>query len=122
VFSELGLRRPDSTAIDVAKLAASVTGSARAARTTRLVLGTAVGGVISAAVALTDPAVVIIGGTWGTNPLVLEAVRAARERLARPVAIRPALVTGDAPLAGARTHAVHELQSAITQYRTTLQR
>jgi predicted NBD/HSP70 family sugar kinase len=122
VFSELGLCYPDSTAIDVAKLATSVTGSARAARTTRLVLGTAVGGVISAAVALTDPAAVIIGGTWGTNPLVLEAVRAARERLARPVAIRPALVTGDAPLAGARTQAVHELQSAITQYRTTLQR
>jgi len=81
-----------------------------------------VGGVISAAVALTDPAVVIIGGTWGINPLVLEEVRAACERLARPVAIRPALVTGDAPLAGARAHAVHELQSAITQYRATLQR
>ena len=121
VFSELGLRYPDSTAIDVAKLATSVTGSARAARTTRLVLGTAVGGVISAAVALTDPAVVIIGGTWGTIPLVLEEIRTACERLARPVAIRPALMTGDAPLAGARTQAVHELQSAITQYRTTLQ-
>ncbi len=119
VFSELGLCYPDSTAIDVAKLATSVTGSAR---TTRLVLGTAVGGVISAAVALTDPAVVIIGGTWGINPLVLEEVRAACKRLARPVTIRPALVTGDAPLAGARTHAVHELQSAITQYRTTLRR
>jgi len=63
------------------------------------------------AAALTDPAVVIIG-----------AVRAACERLARPVAIRPAMVTGNAPLAGARERAVHELQSAITQYRTTLQR
>ena len=104
------------------KLAASVAGSARAARTTRLVLGTVVGGVISAAVALTDPVVVIIGGTWGTNPLVLEAARAARERLARPVAIRPALVTDDAPLAGARAHAIHELQSAIIQYRTMSQR
>jgi hypothetical protein len=31
-------------------------------------------------------------------------------------------VTGDAPLAGARAQAVHELQSAITRYRTTLQR
>jgi predicted NBD/HSP70 family sugar kinase len=122
VFGVLGLRYPDSTAIDVAKLATAVTGSARAARTTRLALGTAVGGVISAAVALTDPAAIIIGGTWGTNPLILEAVRAACERLARPVAIRPALVTGNAPLAGARAHAIHELQSAITQYRTTLQR
>ena len=122
VFGELGLRYPDSTAIDVAKLAASVTGSTRTAKTTRLVLGTAVGGVISAAVALTDPAVVIIGGTWGTNPLVVEAVCAGCERLARTVAIRPALVTGDAPLAGARAQAVHELQSTITQYRTMLLR
>jgi predicted NBD/HSP70 family sugar kinase len=122
VFAELGLRHADSTAIDSAKLAASVSGPARAARTTRLVLGTAVASVISAAVALTDPAVVIIGGTWGTNPLILDTVRAACEHLARPVAIRPALVTADAPLAGARAHAVHELQSTITQYRTTLQR
>ena len=83
VFAELGLRQTDSTAIDSAKLAAMVTGPARAARTTRLVLGTAVAGVISAAVALTDPAKVIIGGTWATNPLVLEAVRVACEHLAR---------------------------------------
>jgi hypothetical protein len=59
---------------------------------------------------------------WTGAKLVLEAVRDARERLARPVAIRPALVTGDASLAGARAHAIHALQSAIAQYRTTLQR
>jgi predicted NBD/HSP70 family sugar kinase len=121
VFGELGLRHADSTAIDGAMLEASVTGPPRSARATRLVLGTAVAGVISAAVALADPAVVIIGGTWGTNPVVLEAVRAACQQLARPVAIRPALVTGEAPLAGARTHAVRELRSAVTRYRTTLQ-
>jgi predicted NBD/HSP70 family sugar kinase len=121
VFGELGLRHPDSTAIDTAMLEASVTGPARSTRAVRLVLGSAVAGVISAAVALADPAIVIIGGTWGTNPLVLEAVRAASEQLARPVSIRPALVTGNAPLAGARAHARHELQLAVTQYRTTLQ-
>ena len=120
VFGALGLRHPGSTAIDVAKLAATVEGSARAAQAMRVALGTAVAGVISAAVALSDPAAVIIGGTWGTNPPVLEAVRAACEHLARPIAIRRALVTADAALAGARAHAVHELQSAITQYRTTL--
>jgi predicted NBD/HSP70 family sugar kinase len=121
VFGELGLRHPDSTAIDTAMLEASVTGPARSTRAVRLVLGSAVAGVISAAVALADPAIVIIGGTWGTNPLVLEAVRAASGQLARPVSIRPALVTGNAPLAGARAHARHELQLAVTQYRTTLQ-
>src|SRR5580698_9535820 len=51
VFGELGLRHADSTAIDGAMLEASVTGPPRSARATRLVLGTAVAGVISAAVA-----------------------------------------------------------------------
>ncbi len=34
--------------------------------------------------------------------------------------LRPALVTGNAPLAGARTQAIHDLRSAITRYRQTL--
>jgi hypothetical protein len=38
------------------------------------------------------------------------------------VVIRSARVPGNAPLAGARAHAVRELQSAITQYRTRLRR
>ena len=36
--------------------------------------------------------------------------------------LRPALVTGNAPLAGARTQAIHDLRSAITRYRQTLRR
>jgi hypothetical protein len=36
------------------------------------------------------------------------------------VALRPALVTEDAPLAGARAQAVRDLRSAITHYRQTL--
>ena len=51
VFGELGLRHPDSTAIDVAKVTDSVTGSAV---TMHPVLGTAVAGVISAASALPE--------------------------------------------------------------------
>jgi len=47
-------------------------------------------------------------------------VQAACERLARPVALRPALVTEDAPLAGARAQAVRDLRWAITHYRQTL--
>ena len=120
VFADLGVRHPGSTAIDVAALTAAVTGSGRAERAARDVLGAAVSGVVSAAVALTDPQVVVIGGTWGTHPAVREAVQAACERLARPVALRPALVTEDAPLAGARARAVRDLRSAITHYRQTL--
>ena len=117
VFADLGVRQPGSTAIDVARLTTAVTGSGRAARD---VLGVAVAGVVSAAVALTDPQVVVIGGSWGSHPAVLEAVQAACERLARPVALRPALVTEDAPLAGARAQAVRDLRWIITHYRQTL--
>jgi predicted NBD/HSP70 family sugar kinase len=122
VFAHLGVRHQDSTAIDVAALAAALAGPGPAARATREVLGMAVGGVVSAAVALTDPAVVVIGGTWGTGEAVLGAVRGACDRLARPVALRPARVTENAPLAGARAQAVRDLRSAITQYRQTLYR
>ena len=67
-------------------------------------------------------AVMVIGGPWGPDPAVLNAVRAARDSLARPVTLRLPLVTEDAPLAGARGQAVHDLRSAITQYRQTLRR
>jgi predicted NBD/HSP70 family sugar kinase len=122
VFADLGMRHQGSTAVDVAALTIALTGPGRATRATREVLGMAVGGVVSAAVALTDPAVVVIGGPWGADPAVLNAVRAARDSLARPVALRPPLVTEDAPLAGARGQAVHDLRSAITQYRQTVRR
>ena len=117
VFADLGVRHHDSTAVDVVALIAALTGAGRTALATRAALGTAVGGVISAAVALTDPAVVVIGGTWGANPVVLGAVRAVCDRLARPVALRPAVVTQDAPLGGAREQAVLDLRSAIIRYR-----
>jgi predicted NBD/HSP70 family sugar kinase len=122
VFADLGMRHQGSTAVDVAALTMALTGPGRATRATREVLGMAVGGVVSAAVALTDPAVVVIGGPWGADPAVLNAVRAARDSLARPVTLRPPLVTEDAPLAGARGQAVHDLRSAITRYRQTVRR
>ncbi len=122
VFGDLGVRHPDSTAIDVDALTSAVTGPGATSRATREVLATAVSGVVSAAVTLTDPAVVIVGGPWGTSPVILDAVQAAVDRLARPVMLRPALVTENAPLAGARTQAIHDLRSAITRYRQTLRR
>ena len=122
VFGDLGVRHPDSTAIDVDALTRAVTGPGGTYRATREVLATAVSGVVSAAVTLTDPAVVVVGGPWGTNPVILEAVQAAVGRLYRPVTLRPVLVTENAPLAGARTRAIHDLRSAITRYRQTLRR
>jgi predicted NBD/HSP70 family sugar kinase len=122
VFADLGVRHQGSTAIDVAALRTACTGPGAAAQAAREVLGTAVGGVISAAVALADPAIVVLGGGWGADPVVFETVRAACHRLARPVALRPALLLKDAPLTGARAQAVHDLQSAITKYRLTMHR
>ncbi len=70
VFAALGLRRPGSTAIDVPALL-------RAGAEVRDALARAVAGVLSAVVALTDPALVLVGGSWGRDPAVLAAV--ARE-------------------------------------------
>ena len=57
VFAALGLRRPGSTAIDVEALLASPHDD----------IARAVSGVLSALVALADPAVVLLGGTMGTG-------------------------------------------------------
>ena len=64
VFEALGLRRPGSTAIDVPALLRAVESSAGTAGD----LASAVAGVLSAAVALADPAVVLLGGPWGRDP------------------------------------------------------
>ncbi|MEV4518438.1 ROK family transcriptional regulator [Dactylosporangium sp. NPDC049525] len=103
VFARLGLRQPGSTAIDVpALLAADLDTVARA-----------VGGVLAAVVALADPALIVLGGPWGSRPPVLAAVRAAFARLPRHVPVRPAEGTDEPSLAGARAHALHSLRDAI---------
>jgi predicted NBD/HSP70 family sugar kinase len=117
VFGQLDLRRPVSTAIDVAALLAAVDGTGRRARTVRASLGQAIGGALSAAVGLTDPAVIVIGGSWGTHPAVLDAVMAHCGRLARPPALRPSAFTTNMALIGARAHALTQLRRSITHYR-----
>jgi predicted NBD/HSP70 family sugar kinase len=101
VFEALGLRRSGSTAIDVPALLASGAED---------VLARAVAGVLSAVVALTDPAVVLLGGSWG--PRVLPAV--AREFAAAPrhVPVEAAAVEEPA-LAGAREAALQQLRDAV---------
>lgn len=113
VFGELHLRRPASTAIDVPALLAAVEPDDTRARDLRATLARAICGVLAAVVALSDPAVVVLGGTWGGAPLVLDAIAAEFERLPRHVPIRAARLTDAPSLAGARNHALHELQAAI---------
>jgi predicted NBD/HSP70 family sugar kinase len=111
VFAALGLRRPGSTAIDVDALRAEV-GSATDTATIA-VLSRAVCGVLAAAVALADPELVVVGGTWGTDPAVLDAITTELRQLSRPVPVRAARVTDQPALAGARDQALHLLRSAI---------
>jgi predicted NBD/HSP70 family sugar kinase len=113
VFGELGLRRPDSTAIDVDRLLAAATGRAARAVATRRALGRAVTGVLAAAVALADPELIVIGGSWGTHPLVLDAIRTAFAELPRHVPVRAAALTVEPSLTGVRTDALTRLRAAI---------
>ena len=83
----LGLRRRASTAIDVDALLAAVGRHDAPARDLDT-LARAVGGVLAAVVALADPALVVLGGPWGSDPAVLAAVSAAFGALPRHVPVR----------------------------------
>ena len=113
VFGELGLRLAGSTAIDVGRLLTVISGEQPQAEAVRHTLGQAIGGVLAAVVALSDPELVVIGGSWGTHPLVLDAITTAFTRMPRHVALRAAKLTAEPSLAGARTDALNRLRLAI---------
>jgi len=107
VFGRLGLRRPDSSAIDVPRLVA-----ARAAD--RAVIGKAVAGVVAAIVALTDPAEIVLGGAWG--PALLLEIVAAVAGTPRPVPLR-ATEVAEPSLTAARQDALDRLRALIADAR-----
>ncbi|WP_031509188.1 ROK family transcriptional regulator [Streptomyces megasporus] len=112
VFAELGLRREGSTAVDVAALRAAAFGAGEEAARTRAALARAVCGVVAAAVALTDPRLVVVGGPWGVEPEMTEAIGEELARTPRGVPVVAARV--EAPeLVGARDRAVEELRNLI---------
>jgi len=113
VFGELGLRQPDSTAIDVDRLLAAATGSGPHAVTTRHTLGQAISGVLAALVALADPQLIIIGGSWGSHPIILETISTATAQLPRHVPVQAAQLTTEPSLTGARLEALNRLRTAI---------
>lgn len=117
VFDQLGLRHPGTTAIDVPRLVALADGSSAQSRRTVATLATAVAGVVSAVVALADPAVVVLGGSWATHPAVVAAVRGRVDSSRRPVPVRPAEVP-DAALAGARAQATRSLREQLVRLAT----
>jgi predicted NBD/HSP70 family sugar kinase len=119
VFGELGLRHPQSTAIDVEALDKAIEDADQGPGVLGA-LARAIGGVLSSVVALCDPELVVLGGPWGGRPEVVDAIRAAGVGLRRPVEVRAAVVTERAPLSGARTAAIRALGDSIVDYRRTL--
>jgi len=113
VFGELGLRQIDSTAIDVDRLLAATADSGPQATTTRHALGQAISGVLAAVVALADPELVIIGGSWGSHPIILDIISTATARLPRHAPVRAAELTTEPSLTGVRREALNRLRSAI---------
>jgi predicted NBD/HSP70 family sugar kinase len=111
VFAQLGLRHAGSTAIDVTtvrdQLAAP--GGRQLART----LAVAICGVLTAATALCDPQIVVIGGPWGTADRMIEAIQRAFAQQPRTVPIQPALAADEPSLAGARASAIAKLRTDI---------
>lgn len=105
VFAELGLRQPDSSAIDSARLLGTPESWEPVAR--------AVGGVVAAIVALADPGEVRLGGSWG--PALRKPIHAAVAASARPVPIKPASAAKEPALSGARADALVRLRAAVTE-------
>jgi predicted NBD/HSP70 family sugar kinase len=108
VFDRLGVRQPGSAAIDVDALISALDQPRRLG-----VVAKAVAGVISAIVALTDPASVVLAGTWGTRPRLIDAVRDIVGEGARPVRVQPAREPAAAALAGVRAATIDQLHDLI---------
>jgi predicted NBD/HSP70 family sugar kinase len=79
----------------------------------RQALAQAVSGVLAVVAALVDPALVIVGGSWGSHPAILRGIREAAARLLRRVPIRAAHLTVEPSLTGARLDALTRLRAAI---------
>ncbi len=113
VFGELGLRQAGSTAIDTGRLLAMAGRPGPQAAAARHALGQAISGVLAAVVALADPELIIIGGSWGSQPHILDLISTATARLPRHSPVRAAELTTEPSPAGVRLEALSRLRPAI---------
>ena len=113
VFGALGLRQDGSTAIDVRRLLGAATGPEPGAAGTRRALSQALSGALAAIAALADPELIIVGGPWGSHPVILDAIITAAADLPQGVRVRAAELTAEPSLAGARADALSRLRSSI---------
>jgi predicted NBD/HSP70 family sugar kinase len=109
VFDQLGLRHAGTTAIDSEAVLTALRSSAR----TRTALARAITGVLAAAVAFSDPSTIVLGGPWGADADLIEAVRSEFDRHPRSVPLRPPRVGAEPALTGARERALTELREAL---------
>jgi hypothetical protein len=56
---------------------------------------------------------IIIGGSWGSHPVILDVICTATAHLPRHVPVRAATLTAEPALAGVRLEALSRLRSAI---------
>lgn len=113
VFGRLGLRHAGSTAIDVGRLLAALGAGASDSAALARALAEAVGGVLDAAVAFTDPAFAVIAGPWGSAAPFSAELAAALTARPRGIRIAPPRVKDNPSLAGARGAAVHSLRDDL---------
>ncbi|WP_406630664.1 ROK family protein [Amycolatopsis sp. WGS_07] len=108
VFADLGVRQPDSTTIDVAALLTAIKSD-----DVLDILAEAICGVLLALVTVADPELIVLGGPWGSEPAVLDAVSGRFARLPRNVPLRAPRATSSPALTGARDEAVRLLRTAV---------
>jgi predicted NBD/HSP70 family sugar kinase len=113
VFDQLGLRRPNSTAIDTARLLTALTADTESSAQLREAVATAVSGALAAILAIADPSVIVLGGSWGSHPAMVEAIGRAFARAPRHAPVRAAAIIDRPALAGARQAAITNLQASI---------
>ena len=117
VFAAVGLRRPGTTAIDVEQLRASHAQRQADGLTTLETIARAVHGVILAAIALADPEQVVLGGSWGRDQLLVDALTRRLASSPRRIPVRASRLADQPDHAGARTRALSELRTIIASRR-----
>ncbi len=113
VFAQLGLRRPGTAAIDVDRLRARFDERQSGGLDTLQTVARALSGVIAATIALADPEQVVLGGSWGRDPRVTDALRGCLAAAPRTVPLRTAILADHPDHLGARTHGLTELRRMI---------
>jgi predicted NBD/HSP70 family sugar kinase len=113
VFAELGLRKDGSTAIDEAALLARIAADDSTDLLTSL--AQAISGAMLAAIALADPEAIVMGGSWGRDSHVIDALRTEFARAPRQVAVVASILEPDPEFGGARDAGLERLRRLVIE-------